>query len=130
MGLGWADTLCTSLQDPTRKRVPRASPQDPLGVGARPMMGERDRGAGQGLSSWSRLSVAPSSSPALLLPPAGTPPPSHFPPEAICFSPGPLWLIFLSELPNAEQKSASSNSHPLQAASHSFALAGPPPSCR
>lgn len=53
-----------------------------------------------------------------LLPPDGTPlslPPA-FPPEAICFSPGPLWLFF-SQLPNAEQKSASGNSHSLQAAS-------------
>lgn len=55
-------------------------------------------------------------------------PPSPLPRPSACFSPGPRWLFFLSEPPNAEQKSASWSSHPLQAAAHPFALACPPPS--
>lgn len=70
--------------------------------------------------------------PALLSLPAGPPPsPSPLQRPSACFSPGPCWLFFLSEPPNAEQKSASWSSHPLQAAAHPFASPAhlPPEMC-
>ena len=124
LGLGWVGVSCPLLHGPTPEEGPPGLPTGPAGGGCQGHSG----GEGQRCRAGPVQVVLTQCQRALLLPPAGTSPPSLFPPEAICFSPGPLWLFLLSELPNAEQRSASCSSHPPRAASHPFALACPPPS--